>query len=650
MEDDNDDNDELRAALALSMQSHEKEDQCRHRSEDVDDNNYVCHLEDFDCRSFNSLMWNDAGATTTTTDNDKERWIYESITTPFLRQQREQSKLKREEHRLKQSHGGGEGGGGGGGGGQTLPLDAGSASSDVGGHVHDENDVDVIGVGRGDEVIEDRNIGDAPTPLDVFTGSSFGTSPSLLPHPSQKKRRKRQLSAYASTSAANAAVPTIENTIESTAGSSSKPRPLPLQLWGLVQTHGGPCGVLAAVQAEMIRVLLFGRKRRVESSRVNRKGSGVGGGKVGTIGGCRGDGRDEDDNRDDLPDGDEDNDDSYFLYYPHEPTLLSATNADDTTPPSPITEREAKKAMAMAIGMILARAALASSSFPPSSCTSPNDEHGLDEPIVTTPPQSQQKDDPPFAVKLVLPTSRQHRFQIHDESLSSCTSSGPASCIREMLGTSLIAPADVTAPITLNKTMIASGSDTTTDESSLMGHVISAMKSSDQCHFSDDDCFDEVDSDIDTADDGQKLPEMKRPRNNHDSDDGKGRGLGEGQEKTMTKTRTSILTPEQRKLNTLAMSVADFLLSNHRRLPGGWEENSNFHGTVETLTFTDADSVLLSNTDGSAVTAADTSSSTPLDYFQGPGGVMFLVMSLVTTRGIDKIRDGKAVFFCCHIV
>jgi hypothetical protein len=120
-----------------------------------------------------------------------------------------------------------------------------------------------------------------------------------------------------------------------------------LHLKVLVQTHGGPCGVLAAVQAEMIRVLLFGRKRRVESSRVNRKGSGVGGGKVGTIGGCRGDGRDEDDNRDDLPDGDEDNDYSYFLYYPHEPTLQSATNADDTKPPSPITEREAKKAMGL---------------------------------------------------------------------------------------------------------------------------------------------------------------------------------------------------------------------------------------------------------------------------------------------------------------
>ena len=28
--------------------------------------------------------------------------------------------------------------------------------------------------------------------------------------------------------------------------------------WGLTQTHGGPCGVLAAIQAEMLRLLLFG--------------------------------------------------------------------------------------------------------------------------------------------------------------------------------------------------------------------------------------------------------------------------------------------------------------------------------------------------------------------------------------------------------
>ena len=34
------------------------------------------------------------------------------------------------------------------------------------------------------------------------------------------------------------------------------------EVWGLTQTHGGPCGVLAAVQAELLRLLIFGPRRR----------------------------------------------------------------------------------------------------------------------------------------------------------------------------------------------------------------------------------------------------------------------------------------------------------------------------------------------------------------------------------------------------
>ena len=34
--------------------------------------------------------------------------------------------------------------------------------------------------------------------------------------------------------------------------------------WGLVQHHGGPCGVLAAVQAELLRLLLFGSRNPLE--------------------------------------------------------------------------------------------------------------------------------------------------------------------------------------------------------------------------------------------------------------------------------------------------------------------------------------------------------------------------------------------------
>lgn len=36
--------------------------------------------------------------------------------------------------------------------------------------------------------------------------------------------------------------------------------------WGLLQQHGGPCGVMAAVQAELLRLLLFGKRRRVMST------------------------------------------------------------------------------------------------------------------------------------------------------------------------------------------------------------------------------------------------------------------------------------------------------------------------------------------------------------------------------------------------
>ena len=39
--------------------------------------------------------------------------------------------------------------------------------------------------------------------------------------------------------------------------------------WGLTQSHGGPCGVLAAVQAELIRILLFGKRDPVDYPRFN---------------------------------------------------------------------------------------------------------------------------------------------------------------------------------------------------------------------------------------------------------------------------------------------------------------------------------------------------------------------------------------------
>ncbi|KAL3769354.1 hypothetical protein ACHAW5_008782 [Stephanodiscus triporus] len=99
-------------------------------------------------------MWDDAGTTTTTTDNDKERWIHECIATPFLRQRRQRSELLKRQL-LKQRHRGGEGKGGG----RTLSSSdtaaaaaaAADASSGVIGDRHVENKDAVDGLGDEDD-------------------------------------------------------------------------------------------------------------------------------------------------------------------------------------------------------------------------------------------------------------------------------------------------------------------------------------------------------------------------------------------------------------------------------------------------------------------------------------------------------------------
>jgi hypothetical protein len=106
------------------------------------------------------------------------------------------------------------------------------------------------------------------------------------------------------------------------------------QSWGLTQRHGGPCGILAAIQAEMIRVLLWGRRN-------NRDGT--------------------------------DNHNSQgtrrSLEYPYSPTGLEVLNHHHQKPP---TSSDVDEAMAMAMAMILARASIipaASSEKRSESCT-----------------------------------------------------------------------------------------------------------------------------------------------------------------------------------------------------------------------------------------------------------------------------------------
>ena len=164
---------------------------------------------DFDCTAFCKLMFDGA----ITTQNDKERWIHERITTTFL---------------------------------QT------------------NGDVPKASVPTNPCVDEVKT---QPTPLEIFTGSG------------------------------------IEETGDEVEMTT------PMQLWGLTQSHGGPCGVLAALQAEMIRLLLFGRREN----------------KVG--------GR--------------------SLDFPFSPSSVKPKIA-------PITPDEVNEAMAMAVGMVLARAAITS--------------------------------------------------------------------------------------------------------------------------------------------------------------------------------------------------------------------------------------------------------------------------------------------------
>ena len=91
-------------------------------------------------------------------------------------------------------------------------------------------------------------------------------------------------------------------------------------LWGLTQVHGGPCGVLAAVQAEMLRMILFGRAD---------KGSSDSSGSTASDGHCDG---------------------LQGVQYPRAATDGMA----DVAP----TRTEVQESLALAVGTILARASL----------------------------------------------------------------------------------------------------------------------------------------------------------------------------------------------------------------------------------------------------------------------------------------------------
>ena len=134
----------------------------------------------------------------------------------------------------------------------------------------------------------------------------------------------------------------------------------------------------------------------------------------------------------------------------------------------------------------------------------------------------------------------------------------------------------------------------------------------------------EVDAEEDVS-----MPDVKRPRNkevsfnfdNHpmaidsgvsSSSFNSNNGSKPNSNATATNTTTNTmkkLTPQQKKMTTLAKSVADFLL------------NSN------------------SNSNHKQQQQSPPSTSPPLNHFQQPGGVMYLVMSLVQSRSIPILRS-----------
>ena len=198
---DGNDDDELQAALALSMQPSTSDnnnsnnntspsmkrsnmDTSPPNNTSLSNNN--SSSTEFNCKTFHKLMWND----NTTTTNDKERWIYECISTPSL--SNNNSNSSGDSSGIEESCG-------------TKPSIATSAAA---------MSTEKIMV----ESSKEQQESDVTTPLQIFTNSTIST-----------------------------------NSTNTTSTTKQQP------IWGLTQKHGGPCGVLASIQAEVIRILLFGR-------------------------------------------------------------------------------------------------------------------------------------------------------------------------------------------------------------------------------------------------------------------------------------------------------------------------------------------------------------------------------------------------------
>ena len=290
------------------------------------------------------------------------------------------------------------------------------------------------------------------------------------------------------------------------------------QNWGLTQRHGGPCGILAAIQAEMIRVLLWGNKRRPSD---------------GTTAICSEGSR------------------RRTLDYPYSPTNLEAQWDVHYTPP---TISEVDEAMAMAIAMILARASI-------------------------IPAASSEKRSESCTVRLVLPNSSDG---IH------CNAQPDPSADRTTTINASEEDTNVQSPWI--EEMLTSSSNSASSSSKQSGlsiySIVAALSSSDK---------------VNDDDDSDSSPETKRPRK---------KAVSFINDNFVHQHKPIPLTPEQIKITNLANAVSDYLLGLNEKMNDGVNNNSS----------------------------SSSSSFKPLDYFRCPGGVMFFVMSLVESRGIDRIK------------
>eukprot|EP00956_Cyclotella_meneghiniana_P027359 scaffold61129_cov23-Cyclotella_meneghiniana.AAC.2 len=316
------------------------------------------------------------------------------------------------------------------------------------------------------------------------------------------------------------------------------------KLWGLTQKHGGPCGVLAAIQAEMIRILLFGREFTASSPSNDDDGDDVNMSNTGRE--CR-------------------------LFYPF------YASQDKRGTHHSITSNQVRESLAMAMGMILARASM----MPCASLTTSSDN------VVIS--------DESYSVSLVFPEEEKPiSGQTDGNRIKSAN--GDSGWIAYMLNNA-------------NPTSSNGGSET---KSSLGLRVdtITCPKISDIVSSSTQLQSLESNNDNNEGEDDAS-PESKRRKKKEvtfaSSSDGSHIPTSNN---TISHDKLSFEEIRQQKqMSLLARGVADYLLGRTTNISSS---NNNTNSTT-----------------------------IPLDYYSGPGGIMYFVMGLMKSRGVDTIKNGE---------